>query len=298
MNEPEHRISREIAPEVFQLAAELYARKQQEYSLQELIMIGEEAQIPAEFIQQAVELIKAKQKNQEIQINKKTNRFKLAVLGVAATVITLIVGGWTYKQLSAGNSILKSPVAILPSENDSKVSGNVELYLMNKEGLVDGLLLSNGKQIKVPPHMSQQVVNAIKPGDAVDVVGKLGNSSVYGQQIEARTIMNNATKALVAKQPKQKKAKIPKPNDFINFTINEPVRHWLVNDQGEIRGAILTSGTQVHFAKPLAKSLNKVAKTGSQIQAEGVGRKTAHGSVLEVITLQIDGNLLPGANSI
>ncbi|WP_257998848.1 hypothetical protein [Fischerella thermalis] len=261
-------------------------------------MIGEEAQIPAEFIQQAVELIKAKQKNQEIQINKKTNRFKLAVLGVAATFITLIVGGWAYKQLSASNSSLKSPVAILPNENDSKVSGNVERYLMNKEGLVDGLLLSNGKQIKVPPHMSQQVVNAIKPGDAVDVVGKLGNSSVYGQQIEARTIMNNATKAFVAKQPKQKKAKIPKPNDFINFRINEPVRHWLVNDKGEIRSAILTSGTQVHFAKPLAKSLNKVAKTGSQIKAEGVGRKTAHGYVLEVITLQIDGNLLPDANSI
>ncbi|PLZ92553.1 hypothetical protein CI593_04465 [Fischerella thermalis CCMEE 5194] len=298
MNEPQHRISREIAPEVFQLAAELYTQKQQEYSLQELIMIGEEAQIPAEFIQQAVELIKAKQKNQEIQINKKTNRFKLAVLGVAATFITLIVGGWAYKQLSASNSSLKSPVAILPSENDSKVSGNVERYLMNKEGLVDGLLLSNGKQIKVPPHMSQQVVNAIKPGDAVDVVGKLGNSSVYGQQIEARTIMNNVTKAFVAKQPKQKKAKIPKPNDFINFRINEPVRHWLVNDKGEIRSAILTSGTQVHFAKPLAKSLNKVAKTGSQIKAEGVGRKTAHGSVLEVITLQIDGNLLPDANSI
>jgi hypothetical protein len=64
MNNPENRVSRELAPEVFQIASELYAQNQQEYSLQELIMIGEEAKIPAEYIQQAVELVQAKQKSQ------------------------------------------------------------------------------------------------------------------------------------------------------------------------------------------------------------------------------------------
>jgi hypothetical protein len=52
---------------------------------------------------------------------------------------------------------------------------------MNKEGLVDGLLLKDGKQVKVPRHLSKQLINIIKPGDSVEVVGKLGTPTVYGQ---------------------------------------------------------------------------------------------------------------------
>jgi hypothetical protein len=71
------------------------------------------------------------------------------------------------------------------------------------------------------------------------------------------------------------------------------VQHWLVDDDGKIRGAILTSGTQVNLAKPLAKKLDKVAKIGSRIKADSVGRQTANGEVVEVISLDIDGQVLP-----
>ncbi|MBW4677607.1 MAG: hypothetical protein KME52_27495 [Desmonostoc geniculatum HA4340-LM1] len=296
MNNPDHRISRELAPEIFQLASELYAQKQQEYSLQELIIIGEEAKIPAEFIQQATELILLKQKNQEIQRHRKQNRFKLALLGVLATGGTLIIGGWTYNQLSASNSSPQSPVGILPGKNEKNYMGNVERYLLNKEGLVDGLLLSDGKQVKFPSHLSEQIVAAIKPKDSVEVIGKLGSPSVYGQEIEAHTVTNTQTKAIVAKQPKPKGRKKPEPTDVVTRNIEDSVQHWLVNDKAEIKGAILTSGTQVQFAKPLGKSLNKVAKIGSQIKADGVGKQTPHGDIVEVISLQIDGSVLPNAN--
>ncbi len=296
MNNPDHRISRELAPEIFQLASELYAQKQQEYSLQELIIIGEEAKIPAEFIQQATELILLKQKDQEIQGNKKQNRFKLALLGVLAAGGTLIIGGWTYNQLSASNNSPQSPVGILPGKNEKNHMGNVERYLLNKEGLVDGLLLSDGKQVKFPSHLSEQIVAAIKPKDSVEVIGKLGTPSVYGQEIEARTVTNTQTKAIVAKQPKPKGRKKPEPTDLVTRNIEDSVQHWLVNDKAEIKGAVLTSGTQVKFAKPLGKSLKEVAKIGSQIKADGVGKQTSYGDIVEVISLQIDGSVLPNAN--
>lgn len=56
----EDRIPEQITPEVFALASRLYAQKNQEFSLEELVKAGAEAQIPAEFIQQAVQQIQAK----------------------------------------------------------------------------------------------------------------------------------------------------------------------------------------------------------------------------------------------
>ncbi|MBS9390108.1 MAG: hypothetical protein HEP80_19155 [Dolichospermum sp. UKL201] len=294
MNNQTNGINRDLAPEIFQLAAELYAQKQQEYSLYELVLIGKEAKIPAEFIQQAVELIQDKNQNQKIKVIKKLPKLKVALLGIAITTVTLFISGISYKMIFANQDNSESKIGILPGEIKTKHSGNVELYLMNKEGLVDGLLLKDGKQVKVPRHLSKQLINIIKPGDSVEVVGKLGTPTVYGQEIDTHTITNLETKASLSKEPKQKKEKKPEIADFQNINVNDSVQHWLINGKGEIRGAILTSGTQVYFAKHLHVHLNKVAKKGSQIQAEGVGMNTPNGSVLEVISLQIDGQILPG----
>jgi hypothetical protein len=294
MNNQTNGINRDLAPEIFQLAAELYAQKQQEYSLDELVLIGKEAKIPAEFIQQAVELIQDKNQNQKIKVIKKLPKLKVALLGIAITTVTLFISGISYKMIFANQDNSESKIGILPGEIKTKHSGNVELYLMNKEGLVDGLLLKDGKQVKVPRHLSKQLINIIKPGDSVEVVGKLGTPTVYGQEIDTHTITNLETKASLSKEPKQKKEKKPEIADFQNINVNDSVQHWLINGKGEIRGAILTSGTQVYFAKHLHVHLNKVAKKGSQIQAEGVGMNTPNGSVLEVISLQIDGQILPG----
>ncbi|WP_414754148.1 hypothetical protein [Anabaena sp. CCY 9910] len=294
MNNPEHRINRELAPEVFQLAAELYAQKQQEYSLQELIMIGEEAKIPAEFIQQAVELIQIRQqKTRKIKISKKYPKLKLSLLGCAVTSVTLILGAWGYNQIFTNKSESDHPVGILPGEQEKRHLGNVERYLLNKEGLVDGLLLNDDKQVKFPSHISDQIVAAIKPGDAIEVVGKFGIKSVYGQAIEGRIVTNTDTQAVVIKQGKPKGKKRLEPTDLSLIKIDDVVQHWLVDDKGKIRGAILTSGTQMHLAKPLAKQLDQLAKIGSQIKADGVGRQTANGEVVEVISLNIDGQVLP-----
>jgi hypothetical protein len=221
-------------------------------------------------------------------------KLKVALLGIAITTVTLFISGISYKMIFANQDNSESKIGILPGEIKTKHSGNVELYLMNKEGLVDGLLLKDGKQVKVPRHLSKQLINIIKPGDSVEVVGKLGTPTVYGQEIDTHTITNLETKASLSKEPKQKKEKKPEIADFQNINVNDSVQHWLINGKGEIRGAILTSGTQVYFAKHLHVHLNKVAKKGSQIQAEGVGMNTPNGSVLEVISLQIDGQILPG----
>jgi hypothetical protein len=298
MDNRENRLHRELAPEVFKLAAELYAQKQQEYTLQELVLIGEEAKIPAEFIQQAVDLILAKNKSTKIQFYKKLPNLKLLLIGLAATCATLVVGGWAYNQISTSKTSSNSPVNILPGKSDKEQThtGNVERYLLNKEGLIEGILLNNGQQIKFASHMSQELEDAIKPGDTVEVVGKSGTPSAYGQEIDARLITNTTTSKILSKQPKPKGDKKAESIAVTTLKIDDSVQHWLVDGKGEIKGAILTSGTQVHFSKPLRQNLNQVAKLGSEIKADGVGKETPHGYVAEVISLEINGDLLPNAN--
>lgn len=93
MKEP--GISEQMTPEVFALASRLYAQKNQEYSLTELMQAGIEAQIPPEFIQQAVQQIQAKQ----FQARERQKQLKLFLISIGA-VITLW-GVWTYNTLKS-----------------------------------------------------------------------------------------------------------------------------------------------------------------------------------------------------
>jgi hypothetical protein len=39
---------------------------------------------------------------------------------------------------------------------------------LTPRGEVDGLILNDGTEVKLPPHLTGQIVFAIRPGDAVD----------------------------------------------------------------------------------------------------------------------------------
>src|SRR5215207_1763361 len=52
-----------------------------------------------------------------------------------------------------------------------EVKGTVQAYSLTPRGDVDGLILNDGTEVHFPPHMSAQLVFAVKPGDAVTVHG-------------------------------------------------------------------------------------------------------------------------------
>jgi hypothetical protein len=45
--------------------------------------------------------------------------------------------------------------------------GTVKQYTLTPRGDVDGLILNDGTEVKLPPHLTSQIVFAIRPGDAV-----------------------------------------------------------------------------------------------------------------------------------
>jgi hypothetical protein len=49
--------------------------------------------------------------------------------------------------------------------------GRVRQFTLTPRGDVDGLILADGTEVKLPPHLSAQVVYSIRPGDEVSIRG-------------------------------------------------------------------------------------------------------------------------------
>jgi len=127
-----------------------------------------------------------------------------------------------------------------PSSDSTSYSGQVEHYLLNPQGLVSGLILNNGLQVRFPPHNANSLVATIKPGDSVKVTGTPGTPSNFGQEVKAYSITNTNTQRTVINQP-------PADVNYNNLSVEGTARHWLVGRRGEINGILLSSGAQVMF---------------------------------------------------
>jgi hypothetical protein len=66
-----------------------------------------------------------------------------------------------------------------PRQFGESVEGIVNRYLVNPHGEVDGVLLSNGTQIKFPPHMSADLTRAVKPNDKITAPGRPERAPVF-----------------------------------------------------------------------------------------------------------------------
>src|SRR5712672_2979086 len=66
---------------------------------------------------------------------------------------------------AAGQTPLYDPQQ-LPAQR-----GRVQQFTLTPRGDIDGLILTDGTEVKTPPHLSTQIAYAIKPGDTVTIHG-------------------------------------------------------------------------------------------------------------------------------
>jgi uncharacterized protein YjbI with pentapeptide repeats len=92
MNYPHDRIPEEKTQEVFTLAATLYAKHNQSYSVKELMEAGAEAKIPPEFIQQAVEQIQLEHQRQSLSNSPSKPYLAALVIGIPVLTALAVVG--------------------------------------------------------------------------------------------------------------------------------------------------------------------------------------------------------------
>jgi hypothetical protein len=74
------------------------------------------------------------------------------------------------------------------------IGGTVTRFTLTPRGDLDGLILGDGTQVRVPPHLSAELAAAVKPGDAVTVSGV---RSPTGALFIAASVTDNASNQTV-----------------------------------------------------------------------------------------------------
>jgi len=163
----------------------------------------------------------------------------------------------------------------------------IKSYLLNPGGQVDGLLLSDGKQLHSPPHLGQALQQAAKPGDSVQATVEPGNQSQYGQEYRTISLTNPKTGATVVDQPPLYPPPPPAPGQALSAAGR--VIQWLVGHMGEVNGFVLSDGAQVHFPPPMGFALNQQMRVGDSVSVQGYGTRTAFGTSLDLTAMTVNG---------
>jgi hypothetical protein len=157
--------------------------------------------------------------------------------------------------------------------------GMVSRYTLTPRGDVDGLILVGGSEVHFPPHLSTQLVYAVKPGDAVTVRGlKALNSPL----IAAIAIINDAT-GYTAVDMGPGAGLRPGPRGASQaMSLQGRVQMSLHGPRGELNGAMLEDGTILRLPPPEAERLAALLMPGQTIVVEGDGLTTPMGRVVDV----------------
>jgi hypothetical protein len=159
--------------------------------------------------------------------------------------------------------------------------GTVARYTLTPRGDVDGLLLSDGTEVHFPPHMSAQLVYAVKPGDAVTVRGVKAYSMPL---IDALAISNDASGQIVVDRGPDRGPRSMAWADQLTSAQGR-VQAVLHGKRGEVNGAILEDGTILRLPPPEAQRFATFLTPGQSINAQGNGLVTPLGRVIDVQTI-------------
>jgi hypothetical protein len=152
--------------------------------------------------------------------------------------------------------------------------GTVKQYTLTPRGDVDGVILTDGTEVKLPPHLSAQTVFAIRPGDQVSVRGLRARAIPL---VDAASITNVATgKSVIDNGPPDRRGS----ND--DQTISGRIALQLHGKRGEVNGVVLDDGTTLRLPPPEAERVQDQLAQGRSISVRGDVLDTALGKVVDV----------------
>lgn len=201
-------------------------------------------------------------------VSEDTMRLRYALL--AATLIAAGASGAALAQ--------RGPVydpAQLP-----EVKGKIAQYLLTPRGDVGGLLLTDGTEVHVPPHLSTQLVFTVKPGDTVTIHGLRARAT---PMVLAASVTNDATNATVLLEPHGRHGG---PGQQIEAAGR--VKAELHTPRGDVDGVLLESGTIVRLPPPEAQKHAAALAVGQAVFVRGFGYEGPLGSVIAAQALGAD----------
>ncbi|MBW7974800.1 hypothetical protein [Bradyrhizobium sp. BR 10289] len=152
--------------------------------------------------------------------------------------------------------------------------GTVKQYTLTPRGDVDGVILTDGTEVKLPPHLSAQTVYAIRPGDQVSVRGLRARAIAL---VDAASITNVATgKSVIDNGPPDRRG------GGDDQTVSGRIALQLHGKRGEVNGVVLDDGTTLRLPPPEAERMQDQLQQGHTVSARGDMLDTALGKVVDV----------------
>jgi hypothetical protein len=188
------------------------------------------------------------------------------LLGALLAATMLAWGAAIYAQTAAP---MRDP-AQLPATR-----GTVKQYTLTPRGEVDGLILTDGTEVKLPPHLTGQIVFAIRPGDAVTIRGLKAFALPL---VDAAAVTNDASGASVIDNGPP-----GGPGRWAaQQTISGRIAAVLHGKRGEVNGALLDNGTVLRLPPPEAERMQALLQPGQTVAVRGVSLTSPLGTVINV----------------
>ncbi|WP_293797929.1 hypothetical protein [uncultured Bosea sp.] len=197
-----------------------------------------------------------------------TNRTRSAATALLLLAGTALGAATVFAQVRGG---LAYDTSQLP-----QTKGVVKQYTLGPRGEIDGLLLGDGTEVKLPPHLSTQTAFALRPGDAVTVRGLKARALPL---IDAVSVTNDATGAVVLDQGG------PEERSAVTEVITGKIVAVLHGKRGEVNGAVLDNGAQLRLPPHEAERFADLLKQDQTISLRGESTKSALGTVIEATAL-------------
>src|ERR1700751_1925562 len=164
------------------------------------------------------------------------------------------------------------------------VQGVVAQYLMNPDGFVDGLLLSNNTIIRFPSHLGQVLTQTVSPQDVVRVEGFFESPGT----LHASSIIDlQSQRSVVDNPPSPRHPHPPRPDSVPRqqLSANGTIRVLTHGKRGEINGLVLSDATVVHFPPPVEMQFEGLLREGNQFAATGYGASNEYGRSFEATAI-------------
>lgn len=202
--------------------------------------------------------------------------------------------GWVFFLLAlevAGASLLHAQDAVYDPNQLPTYKGQLQLFTLTPRGDIDGLVMTDGTEVKTPPHLSTQLALTVRPGDAITVHGL---KAARLPLVQAMSITNDATgRSVIDAGPGDR----PAGRGFEKSERGQVagrVRMRLHGPRGDVNGVLLEDGTILRLAPADADRFSALLSPGHAIAAEGTTHATAAGKLVDITALGTSaGDLAP-----
>lgn len=216
-------------------------------------------------------------------------------------IIMTLVAGLALASCASKSST--STTTMIPEHQVDRLERKavVERPLMNAYGEADGLLLTDGTQVMVPPRFSKELMAIAAPKEELIIIGPMEN----GKTILAEKITNQRTGQSISEihaeppvestemaqknattQSIDRRDRLHKNRKYKQLTARGTIRNQLYGYDGEINGVLLSDGSIVRFSPRIIDQSDVKIDIGEHIRASGYGTKTSKGQSLEATTIK------------